>query len=73
MSIEVEDVQTVAENREMANLLNRAFKKVFTREDTTNIPEPKGITLEAPWRQSSSLCEKCAEKYATSDQRRPLD
>jgi hypothetical protein len=31
----------VQDNREMAELLNRFFSGIFTREDTTNIPDPQ--------------------------------
>ncbi len=31
----------------MANLLNRAFKEVFTREDTTSIPEVEDMNMDS--------------------------
>ncbi len=39
--------ETMADNEEMANVLNKAFKEVFTREDMSNIPEPEALNLES--------------------------
>jgi hypothetical protein len=33
--------RTVQDDKEMAELLNRTFSGIFTREDTTNIPDPQ--------------------------------
>jgi len=38
---------TVSDNEGMADLLNRAFKDVFTREDVTDIPEPGNLHMES--------------------------
>jgi Reverse transcriptase (RNA-dependent DNA polymerase)/Endonuclease-reverse transcriptase len=35
--------RTVHQDSEMAALLNRFFSSVFTREDTTNVPEPEHV------------------------------
>jgi Reverse transcriptase (RNA-dependent DNA polymerase)/Endonuclease-reverse transcriptase len=35
--------KTVHQDGEMAALLNRFFSSVFTREDTTNVPEPENV------------------------------
>jgi hypothetical protein len=38
-----EQGQTIQDDREMAAVLNSFFSGVFTREDTTDIPEPENI------------------------------
>ena len=38
---------TVTDDQEMANLLNRAFSDVFTREDTANIPQPDRMEMNS--------------------------
>ncbi len=39
--------ETVADSEGMANVLNKAFKEVFTREDLSNVPEPEALNLES--------------------------
>jgi hypothetical protein len=45
--LKTEDGQTVADSEGMANLLNRAFKEVFTREDTTSIHEVEDMNMDS--------------------------
>jgi hypothetical protein len=45
--LKAEDGQTVANSERMANLLNKAFKEAFTREDTTSIPKMEDMTMES--------------------------
>jgi hypothetical protein len=60
--LKTEDGQTVADSEGMANLLNKAFKEVFTREDTTSIPEVEDMvmdsTLESVRFTEREICRK---------------
>ena len=38
--------ETVKDDKGMAEILNKFFSSVFTREDTANIPEPEKLKVE---------------------------
>jgi hypothetical protein len=57
--LKTEDGQTVADSEGIANLLNRAFKEVFTREDTTSMEDMNmDSTLETVRFTEREICRK---------------
>ncbi len=60
--LKVEDGQTVADSEGMANLLKKALKEVFTREDSTSIPDMEDMnmdsTLETVRFTETEICRK---------------
>jgi hypothetical protein len=51
----------VTGDEEMADLLNQCFKTCFTREDTSNVPEPEKLTPKTIL-QSVNFCEREVRK-----------
>jgi len=56
------DGRPVTGDEEMADLLNQCFKTCFTREDTSNVPEPDKLTPQNNSKISEFLRERCAKK-----------
>jgi hypothetical protein len=55
------DGKAVTEDEEMAELLNQSFKDIFTREDTSNVPEPEDLNPRSNL-SKVDFCERIVRK-----------